>query len=105
MRKACDGTRGDKLSKSVLNVGVVLTGILLGILHYTLKPAPSQAEIGQYAENMSSSTEWQGQIAPDEGAIQKEYGVSAFPTTILIGGDGKVQFYEAGALENAEVAF
>jgi hypothetical protein len=31
--------------------------------------------------------------------------VSAFPTTVLIGVDGKVQFYEAGALANAEVAF
>jgi peroxiredoxin len=41
----------------------------------------------------------------DAGAIQKQYGVSAFPTTVLIGVDGKVQFYEAGALANAEVAF
>ena len=41
----------------------------------------------------------------DDGPIQKQYGVSAFPTTVLIGVDGKVQFYEAGALANAEVAF
>ena len=41
----------------------------------------------------------------DAGPIQKQYGVSAFPTTVLIGVDGKVQFYEAGALANAEVAF
>jgi len=41
----------------------------------------------------------------DSGPIQKQYGVSAFPTTVLIGVDGKVQFYEAGALANAEVAF
>jgi peroxiredoxin len=41
----------------------------------------------------------------DAGSIQKQYGVSAFPTTVLIGVDGKVQFYEAGALANAEVAF
>jgi thiol-disulfide isomerase/thioredoxin len=41
----------------------------------------------------------------DEGAIQKKYGVSAFPTTVLIGVDGKVQLYETGALANAEVAF
>jgi len=27
------------------------------------------------------------------------------PTTVLIGIDGKVQFYEAGALANAQVAF
>jgi len=41
----------------------------------------------------------------DEGAIQKQYGVEAFPTTVVIGVDGKVQFYETGALVNAEVAF
>src|SRR5712664_1559340 len=41
----------------------------------------------------------------DAGPIQKQYGVSAFPTTVLIGVDGKVQFYETGALANAEVAF
>jgi hypothetical protein len=41
----------------------------------------------------------------DDGAIQKQYGVSAFPTTVLIGVDGKVQFYESGALANADVAF
>ena len=41
----------------------------------------------------------------DAGPIQKQYGVSSFPTTVLIGVDGKVQFYETGALANAEVAF
>jgi len=41
----------------------------------------------------------------DAGPIQKQYGVSAFPTTVLIGIDGKVQFYETGALANAQVAF
>ena len=41
----------------------------------------------------------------DEGPIQKEYGMLALPTTVLIGVDGKVQFYETGALENANVAF
>lgn len=41
----------------------------------------------------------------DAGPIQKQYGVGAFPTTVLIGVDGKVQFYESGALANAEVAF
>lgn len=41
----------------------------------------------------------------DQGPIQKQYGVSSFPTTVLIGVDGKVQFYESGALVNAEVAF
>lgn len=41
----------------------------------------------------------------DDGVIQKQYGVNAFPTTVLIGVDGKVQFYESGALANADVAF
>lgn len=41
----------------------------------------------------------------DDGAIQKKYGVEAFPTTVVIGVDGKVQLYETGALVNAEVAF
>jgi thiol-disulfide isomerase/thioredoxin len=166
----------------------VLTGILLGILHYRLKPAPDEKQIGDYAQRMSNSTEWRGRIAPDfelkttrgehfqvsenvgkkiivlnffatwcgpcreempelnryfnehkaesfllvgidaeekqdrvdqfledlkvdfpagidDGPIRKQYGVSAFPTTVLIGVDGRVQFYEAGALVNAEVAF
>jgi len=43
--------------------------------------------------------------AVDSGPIQKAYGVESFPTTVVIGVDGKVQFYETGALANAEVAF
>jgi thiol-disulfide isomerase/thioredoxin len=41
----------------------------------------------------------------DQGAIQKQYGVEVFPTTVVIGVDGQVQLYETGALVNAEVAF
>jgi len=176
------------VNKLLLNVSIVLAGILLGILHYELKPRLDEKRIREYAQSMSNSTLWQGQIAPDfelkttrgdrfqlsenvgkkiivlnffatwcgpcreempelnryfnehkaepflllgidaeekkdrvdqfledlkldfpagidEGAIQKQYGVSAFPTTVLIGVDGKVQFYESGALVNAEVAF
>jgi len=176
------------VTKPLLNTSIVLTGILLGILHYVLKPAPDEKLLQRYAQNMTNSTEWQGRIAPDfelkttrgerfqlsenigkkiivlnffatwcgpcreempelnsyfnahkadsflllgidaeekqdrvdaflsdlkidfpagvdAGPIQKQYGVSAFPTTVLIGVDGKVQFYEAGALANAEVAF
>lgn len=44
-------------------------------------------------------------VGIDDGTIQKQYGVSVFPTTVLIGVDGKVQFYESGELDNAEVAF
>jgi thiol-disulfide isomerase/thioredoxin len=176
------------VNKSVLNVSIVLTGVLLSILHYKLKPAPDEKQIQEYAQSMSNSTEWRGRIAPDfelkttrgerfqvsenvgkkiivlnffatwcgpcreempelnryfnehkaesfllvgidaeekqdrvdeflkdlkvdfpagidEGSIRKQYNVTAFPTTVLIGVDGKVQFYETGALVNAEVAF
>ena len=41
----------------------------------------------------------------DQGDIQKQYGVSSFPTTVVIGVDGRVQFYETGALANADVVF
>jgi len=41
----------------------------------------------------------------DTGSIGKQYGVNGLPTTVLIGVDGKVQFYEEGALANADVAF
>jgi thiol-disulfide isomerase/thioredoxin len=176
------------MNKLHLNALIALTGILLGILHYVLKPAPDEKLLQQYAQQMVNSTEWQGRIAPnfelkttrgerfqlsenigkkiivlnffatwcgpcreempelntyfnmhkaesfllvgidaeenqdrveafladlrvdfpagiDTGPIQKQYGVTAFPTTVLIGVDGKVQFYESGALANAEVAF
>ena len=171
-----------------LTLAIMLTGIFLGVLHYKLKAAPDEQKIQEWAQGMTSRTEWQGRIAPDfelktsrgerfqlsenvgkkiivlnffatwcgpcreempelntyfnahkaesflllgidseekqdrvdafltdlkidfpagvdTGPIQKQYGVSAFPTTVLIGVDGKVQFYEAGALANAEVAF
>lgn len=176
------------MNKPLLNVSIIVAGILLSILHYELKPAPTDKEIQQYAQGMGGGTEWRGQIAPDfaletnqgeqfklsenvgkkiivlnffatwcgpcreempelnryfnehkaqsflligvdeeesrdrvddflkelkidfpvgidEGAIAKQYGVGAYPTTVLIGVDGKVQFYETGALVNAEVAF
>jgi thiol-disulfide isomerase/thioredoxin len=176
------------VNKPLLNVSIMLTGILLGVLHYKLKPAPDEKQIAEYAQNMSNSTEWRGRIAPDfelkttrgnrfqvsenvgkkiivlnffatwcgpcreempelnryfnehkaepfllvgidaeekqdrvdeflkdlkvdfpagidEGPIRKQYNVTAFPTTVLIGVDGKVQFYETSALVNAEVAF
>lgn len=41
----------------------------------------------------------------DDGPIRKKYGVESFPTTVVIGVDGKVQLYETGALANADVAF
>src|SRR5260370_13323292 len=176
------------MSKLLLNISIVLAGILLGILHFVLKPAPDEKLLREYAQHMANSTEWQGRIAPDfelkttrgerfqlsenvgkkiivlnffatlcgpcreempelntyfnahkaesflllgidaeekqdrvdaflvdlkidfpagvdAGPIQKQYRVGALPSTVLIGVDGKVQFYETGALANAEVAF
>jgi thiol-disulfide isomerase/thioredoxin len=176
------------MNKPLLNLSIALTGILLSFLHYKTKPEPDEKELRGYAQSMSSSTDWQGRIAPDfelktmrgerfqlsenvgkkivvlnffatwcdpcreempelnryfkankaesflfvaidaeekqdrvaefledlkldfpagidDGPIRKQYGVSAFPTTVLIGVDGKVQFYETGSLVNAEVAF
>ncbi len=180
--------RRDPVNKPLLNAAIVLSGIMLDVSHYKLKPEPTEREILGNAQGMIDSTEWRGQIAPDfelrttrgerfklsenvgkkiivlnffatwcgpcraempelnryfnqhksdgfvlvgidaeekqdqvdgfmhdlkldfpagidQGAIQKQYGVSSLPTTVLIGVDGKVQFYESGALVNAEVAF
>jgi peroxiredoxin len=169
-------------------VAIVLSGIALGAFHYKLKPKPSEKDLQNVAEGMSSRIKWQGQIAPDielsvttgdtfrlsdnigkkiivlnffatwcepcraempelnryfnehkgesfllvgidsdenpntvgkflsdlkidfpvgidSGPIRKQYGVNGLPTTVVIGADGKVQFYEEGALTNADVAF
>jgi peroxiredoxin len=40
-----------------------------------------------------------------DGGVMKKYGVDAFPTTVVIGADGKIKLYEAGAISNADVAF
>jgi peroxiredoxin len=176
------------VNKPILNISIVLTGILLGVFHYQLKPSPSDKEVREEAQGLSGGVEWRGQIAPDfelkttkgdrfrlsdnvgkkiivlnffatwcgpcraempelnryfnqhksesflllgidaeekedrveafldelkldfpsgvdEGPLRKQYGVESFPTTVVIGVDGKVQFYETGALVNAEVAF
>jgi len=176
------------VTKALLYVAIVLAGTALGIYHYELKPAPSDQDLREYAQNVSAGAEWRNQIAPDfelkttsgerfqlsenvgkkiivlnffatwcgpcreempelnryfnerkgesflllgidseekqgrvddflkdlkidfpagidDGVIQKQYGVTAFPTTVLIGVDGKVQFYESSALANADVAF
>jgi peroxiredoxin len=176
------------VTKPILNVSIVLTAVILGIFHYKIKPRPTEKEIGQEAQGMTSRVLWRGQTAPDfeitttkgdrfrlsevigrkivvlnffatwcepcraempelnryfnehksepfillgidaeeksdrvqafldelkvdfpagvdDGPIRKQYGVDAYPTTVVIGVDGKVQFYETGGLANAEVAF
>ena len=176
------------MNKSVLNVAILLTGVLLTALHYELKPAPTDKEIRDQSWGMSGGVDWRNRTAPDfeitttrgerfrlsdnvgkkiivlnffatwcgpcraempelnryfnehksqpfvllgidaeekgdrvdafldelkvdfpagvdEGPIRKKYGVESFPTTVVIGVDGKVQLYETGAVVNAEVAF
>ena len=176
------------MKKSVLNVAILLTGVLLTALHYELKPAPTEKEIGDMGRGMSGGVDWRDRTAPDfeitttrgehfrlsenvgkkiivlnffatwcgpcraempelnryfnehksqpfvllgidaeekidrvdaflndlkvdfpagvdEGLIRQKYGVESFPTTVVIGVDGKVQLYETGALANADVAF
>ncbi len=39
------------------------------------------------------------------GDLQKSFGVSSYPTTILVGSDGRIQLYQTGAIVNADVAF
>ena len=176
------------MNRPSLITAIVLSGIALGAFHYVLKPKPSERDLQNVAQEMSSRIKWRGQIAPDidlkttrgdtfrlsdnigkkivvlnffatwcqpcraempelnryfndhkgesfllvgidseenpnivasflsdlkidfpvgidAGAIRQQYGVNGLPTTVLIGVDGKVQFYEESALANADVAF
>ena len=176
------------MNRTVLNAAILLTGVLLTVLHYELKPAPTEKEIRDQTWGMSGGVDWRNRTAPDfeitttkgerfrlsenvgkkiivlnffatwcgpcraempelnryfdehksepfvllaidaeekgdrvdaffdelkldfpvgvdQGPIQKQYGVESFPTTVVIGVDGKVQLYETGALANADVAF
>jgi cytochrome c biogenesis protein CcmG/thiol:disulfide interchange protein DsbE len=40
----------------------------------------------------------------DSGEVLRRFDVQAFPTTIVIGADGRVKVYEVGQISNAEVA-
>ena len=175
------------MNKSVLSVSIILAGMLLGFLHYRLKPRPDEKLLQQYSAGVANSARLRGRIAPeftlkttngesfqladnigkkvivlnffatwcgpcraempeleryysehrndfvlvgidaeetpervenflhevkvdfpvgiDAGSIRKHYRVESFPTTVVIGIDGKVQSYESGAIENADVAF
>jgi thiol-disulfide isomerase/thioredoxin len=176
------------VNNSVLKIAILLTGVLLTLVHYKLKPVPTEKEIREQSWGMSGGVEWRDHTAPDfeitttrgerfrlsenvgkqvivlnffatwcgpcrsempelnryyaehkaesffllgidaeekadrvnafldelkvdfpagvdEGEIRKKYGVGSFPTTVVIGVDGKVQLYETGALANADVAF
>jgi len=41
----------------------------------------------------------------DSGEVLKRFGVDSYPTTLLIGADGRIQLYQNGAISNSEVAF
>ena len=187
-RRLGAGGRCANVNRQSLGIAIVLSGIALGTFHYELKPKPSEEDLQNVAQGMSSRIKWRGQIAPefelktirgdtfrlsdnvgkkiivlnffaswcepcrqempeldryfndhkgepflllgidsqespetvssfvkdlkidfpagiDSGPIAEQYGVTGLPTTVLIGVDGKVQFYEAGNLANADVAF
>lgn len=38
------------------------------------------------------------------GDLQKSFGVESYPTTVVIGADGRIQLYQLGAILNADVA-
>lgn len=44
-------------------------------------------------------------VAIDNGPVGHQYMVSAYPTTVVIGLDGKIELYETGGIENADVVF
>ena len=41
----------------------------------------------------------------DHGNIARRYGATSYPTTVVIGADGRVLVYEVGAIANADVTF
>jgi thiol-disulfide isomerase/thioredoxin len=60
-----------------------------------------RATVEQFARDLTLTFP----IGLDEsGDIQKKYGVSSFPTTVIIGADGRVALYETGMISNADVA-
>lgn len=38
------------------------------------------------------------------GELQRSFGVDSYPTTVVIGADGRIQLYQSGAIMNADVA-
>jgi thiol-disulfide isomerase/thioredoxin len=43
-------------------------------------------------------------VIDESGEVLKQYGVSSFPTTVVIGADGRIKLYEVGMIRNADVA-
>jgi cytochrome c biogenesis protein CcmG, thiol:disulfide interchange protein DsbE len=40
-----------------------------------------------------------------DGKVAESYGVTSYPTTVVIGADGRIALVESGAVANAELAF
>jgi len=176
-----------RMNKSILYFSIVISALLLGALHYKIKPQIDEAKLKQYSEIYSGGS-WHGRTAPDftlktldgkqfdlaenvgkkmivlnffatwcgpcreempelnryynehkaepflligidaeeseervgeflekvhldfpvaidGGDVRKKYRISSFPTTVVIGVDGRVQVYEVSALTNTDVAF
>jgi thiol-disulfide isomerase/thioredoxin len=43
-------------------------------------------------------------VIDESGEVLKRYGVTSFPTTVVIGADGRIRVYEVGMISNADVA-
>jgi thiol-disulfide isomerase/thioredoxin len=176
------------MTKAGLYLAILVSGILLGFLHFKIKPRPDSRSLNQTTRDFNEPTRWMGRFPPDfelvttrgerfklsenigkkvivlnffatwcgpcrrempelnryfsehkdqpflligidseesqervqdflndlgvdfptvidSGPLQRDYHVDSFPTTVLIGVDGKIQLYEVGALSNADVAF
>jgi peroxiredoxin len=63
-------------------------------------------EDGELVDSFVKKLELTFPIALDEhGALAARYGVKSYPTTVVIGVDGRVHLYETTAIANADVAF
>jgi thiol-disulfide isomerase/thioredoxin len=176
------------MTKATLYLAILASGILLGFLHYKIKPRPDSRTLDQSTHEYNEPARWLGRIPPDfelttthgerfklsenigkkvivlnffatwcgpcrrempelnryysehqdqpflllgidseesqervqdflndlgvtfptvidPGPLQRDFHIDSFPTTVLIGVDGKIQLYEVGALSNADVAF
>src|SRR5689334_2295499 len=52
------------MNKSTLSVSIILAGMLLGYLHYRLKPKPDEKLLQQYGAGATHNL-WRGRMAPD----------------------------------------
>jgi thiol-disulfide isomerase/thioredoxin len=60
------------------------------------------ALVGRFVKDLK--VEYSVALDP-RGDVLRKYGVENFPTTVVIGADGRVKLYEMGAILNTDVAF